>query len=70
MHAGLTIQLLINPDAEDVGWAARPAAPPKEQLPDVNVTDDIFAIRRAFEEAERLGTRAGSSTDEEGAKLR
>ena len=52
----------------DTGPARRKA--PVEKLPDVSVTDDIFAIRRAFQEAERQGSRSvdlgsGSSSGSE-----
>ena len=50
-----------------MGWAARRGPEePKEKLPDVNVTDDIFAIRRAFEEAERLGKREAARSSSGG----
>lgn len=50
--AGLTIQLLLFPESgrEEGGTGKR--AP---QLPKVSVTDDVFALRRAFQEAERMG---------------
>lgn len=68
MRAGLTIQLLLFPETRRE--EARPRARP--QLPKLSVTDDVSSLRRAFEEAERMGQqqarkdirRSQQSTDE------
>ena len=54
--AGLTIQLALFPDS--LNQDARPPSKPEERLPRVNVTDDLYSLRRAFEEAEKQGVRA------------
>lgn len=61
---------MLFPNSLDDSGAPRRRPSPEEKLPDVNVTDDIFAIRRAFAEAERQGARSAgsslSSADEAG----
>ncbi len=59
----MTIQLLLFPELDNDG-APRRQQEPADKLPDVSVTDDIFAIRRAFQEAEKQGAK---SVDLEGA---
>ncbi len=55
-HSGLTIQLLLFPNSLDEDGPRRKVD--KDRLPSVSVTDDIFAVRRAFEQAERMGQRS------------
>ena len=49
---GLTIQLLLDPEYGREQAGSNKQAP---KLPKVSVTDDVFALRRAFQEAERMG---------------
>lgn len=49
---GLTVQLLLFPESGGEDSSSRPRAAP---LPKVSSTDDVFALRRAFQEAERMG---------------
>lgn len=62
--AGLMLQLILFPDSLDESRTAAPK-PAVEKLPDVSVTDDIFAIRRAFKEAERQGQRSAAESSSE-----
>ncbi|PSC73526.1 hypothetical protein C2E20_3519 [Micractinium conductrix] len=50
--AGLTIQLLLFPESAQEGGPRKRRADP---LPKLNVTDNIYDLRRAFAEAERMG---------------
>lgn len=50
----LSVQLLLFPDSLASTRAPNPKA---ERLPSVSVTDNIFDLRRAFEEAEAQGRR-------------
>jgi len=52
----LGIQVIVAPDSLREGERRRRGAA-GEKLPNVKVTDDIFSIRRAFKEAEEMGTR-------------
>ena len=50
LPAALSVKALLYPESLlDDG----PAPPPRSTGPDVSVTDDIFAVRRAFAAAER-----------------
>jgi hypothetical protein len=56
--AALGVQLIIDPDSvQDSGGRLRK---PEESIPKVKATDDIVAIRRAFQQAEQMGKRAAS----------
>lgn len=46
------MQLLLFPESGTDGAAARPRTP---RLPRVSLTDDLSDLRRAFDEAERMG---------------
>lgn len=50
--AGLALQLLFFPDSLKQDGVPRKKAP---SLPKVSVTDSVFEMRKAFQEAERLG---------------
>ena len=61
---GLGMQLLLfGPESLKNNSAPKPQA---ELLPKVSVTDDIFELRRAFEEAERMGKK---QADHEGSSM-
>lgn len=53
VSAGLSIQLLLFGDSDAGSSSSRGSK--AAVLPKVSVTDDVFALRRAFQEAERLG---------------
>jgi len=54
--ASLGIALIVAPDWVNNG----PQSSKKQErtLPKVNITDDIFTLRRAFKEAEDMGRRS------------
>jgi hypothetical protein len=52
----LGVALIVAPEWVQMQEGRR--VQPGERLPKVKVTDDIFAIRRAFKEAEELGKRS------------
>lgn len=62
--AGLTLQLLIAPDS----LAEDDKGPRPERLPSVSLTDDIFSVRRAFQEAEEMGRRESARAEKEAAR--
>lgn len=53
--AALGVQLLVAPDSVSGGGRRRRGQ--EERLPDVKITDDLFAIRQAFKEADEMGRR-------------
>lgn len=55
--AALGVQMIVDPEAVRAAEGGRRRSP-SEQLPKVKLTDDIFAIRRAFKEAEEMGKRS------------
>lgn len=60
----LGIQVAIDPESvRDDGLQRRRQ---EERLPSVKATDDIFAIRRAFQEAEQMGKRSVQKTPNDG----
>lgn len=65
---GLMIQLLFFPELDEAQERARQERlrqqAAAEQLPRVNVTDDLRSIRQAFKAAEREGAKSGASRDE------
>lgn len=63
--AGLSIQLLLFGDSDARGSSSRSKA---AALPKVSVTDDVFALRRAFEEAERMGKQQAEKEIKRGSR--
>jgi hypothetical protein len=54
--ASLGVALILAPDwVQNQNGRSNAFGKPQPELPKVKVTDDIFAIRRAFKEAEEMG---------------
>jgi len=53
--AALGVQLIVDPEGVSSSGGRRRGQ--EDRLPDVKITDDLFAIRRAFKEAEEMGRR-------------
>lgn len=52
----LGLQLIVSPESVAAGERRQRTA--GERLPDVKITDDLLAVRKAFREAEEMGRRS------------
>ena len=60
--AALGVQLVVDPDGVSSPGGRRRGG--EERLPDVKITDDLFAIRQAFKQAEEMGRRRAEKEKE------